>query len=49
MNRDIISDIFFSCFNKIPKETERCAIGIANYVYIVKCDDIIAIPQITAQ
>lgn len=40
MNRDIISDIFFSCFNKIPKETERCAVGIANYVYIVKCDDI---------
>lgn len=40
MNSDIISDIFFSCFNKIPKETERCAVGIANYVYIVKCDDI---------
>ena len=40
MNSDIISDIFFSCFNKIPQETERCAVGIANYVYIVKCDDI---------
>lgn len=40
MNNDIISDIFFSCFNKIPQETERCTVGIANYVYIVKCDDI---------
>lgn len=40
MNSDIISEIFFSCFNKIPQETERCAVGIGNYVYIVKCDDI---------
>lgn len=40
MNSDIISAIFFSCFNKIPQETERCAVGIGNYVYIVKCDDI---------
>lgn len=40
MNSDIISDIFFSCFNKMPQETERCAVGIGNYVYIVKCDDI---------
>ncbi|MBD5138305.1 MAG: phosphotransferase [Ruminococcus sp.] len=40
MNSDIISAIFFSCINKMPQETERCAIGIGNYVYIVKCDDI---------
>ncbi len=40
MNSDIISAIFFSCFNKMPQKTERCAVGIANYVYIVKCDDI---------
>lgn len=40
MNSDIISAIFFSCFNKMPQETERCAVGIGNYVYIVKCDDI---------
>lgn len=40
MNSDIISEIFFSCFNKMPQETERCAVGIGNYVYIVKCDDI---------
>lgn len=39
MNSNIISEIFFSCFNKIPQETERCAIGIGNNVYIVKCDD----------
>lgn len=40
MNSDIISEIFFSCFNKMPQKTERCAVGIGNYVYIVKCDDI---------
>lgn len=40
MNSDIISAIFFSYFNKMPQKTERCAVGIANYVYIVKCDDI---------
>lgn len=40
MNSDIISEIFFSCFNKMPQETERCTVGIGNYVYIVKCDDI---------
>ncbi|MDE6133341.1 MAG: aminoglycoside phosphotransferase family protein [Oscillospiraceae bacterium] len=37
---DIISDIFCSCFNKTPQKTERCAVGIGNYVYIVKCGDI---------
>lgn len=40
MNNDIISDIFFSYFNKTPQETERCAVGIGNYVYIAKCGDI---------
>lgn len=40
MNSNIISAIFFSCFNKMPQETERCAVGIGNYVYIVKCGDI---------
>ena len=40
MNSKIISEIFFSCFKKMPQKIERCAMGIGNYVYIIKCDDI---------
>lgn len=40
MNSDMISNIFISCLQQMPQEIERCAVGIGNYVYIVKCDDI---------
>lgn len=37
MNNNMISDIFISCLLQTPQEIERCAVGIGNYVYIVKC------------
>lgn len=40
MDIDMITDIFFSCLHQIPQEIERCVVGIGNYVYIVKCDNI---------
>lgn len=39
MNIDVITDIIFSHLYQIPQEIERCAVGIGNYVYIVKCDN----------
>lgn len=37
MNSDIISDIFFTHMRETPQEISRCEVGMANYVYIVKC------------
>lgn len=39
MNENIISNIIYTCFQQLPEEIERCTVGIGNYVYIVKCND----------
>ena len=36
MNEKIISQICLKCFAEEPEEIERCAVGQANYVYIVE-------------
>ncbi len=36
---EMVSNLFFSCFQTYPQEMERCSIGIGNLVYIVKCTD----------
>lgn len=35
MNEKIVSEICFRRFSEYPKTVERCAVGLANYVYIV--------------
>ncbi len=39
MDENIISNIIYTCFQQFPEEIERCTVGIGNYVYIVKCND----------
>lgn len=37
MNEEIISKICIKHFSEPPKSTDRCGVGIGNYVYIVEC------------
>lgn len=40
MDKDIVSGILFSCIHKTPQKIERCAVGIGNQVYIVRCGNV---------
>lgn len=40
MKWEMISDILFSCIHQTPQEIERCTVGIGNYVYIIKCENV---------
>lgn len=37
MNKEIIYQICIKHFSEPPKSTDRCGVGIGNYVYIVEC------------
>ncbi len=39
MNTSDISNIFKSCLNEETQDINRCAVGIGNQVYIVKCEN----------
>lgn len=39
MDEKLISEICLIHFSKYPKTVERCAVGLANYVYIVTLED----------
>lgn len=39
MDIRIISDIFLSCIHLNPQRVHRCAVGIANQVFVVECDN----------